>query len=97
MTPLPLDSSKMVTSLQTFQFLETTISQDVEWDNNINSALSKAQLRMHLHQWLGKHGVPQELLVQFYATVINSTLTSSIAVWFGIDHKMGSKQTASGL
>ena len=84
-----------MSATQTFQFLETTTTQDMKRDNK--SGLSTAQLRIHLLQRLGKHCEPQELLLQFHTTAIKSTLTSPIAVWFGIDHKIGMKQTASGL
>ncbi|PJC91252.1 hypothetical protein CUC44_20930, partial [Aeromonas lusitana] len=48
-----------------------------------SSILKKAQQRMYFLRLLRKHGLPQELLLQFYSAVIESVLCTSITVWFG--------------
>ncbi|XP_061648338.1 uncharacterized protein LOC133486746 [Phyllopteryx taeniolatus] len=80
--PLTL-SSCLVSTAETFKFLGITISQDLKWATNINSVLKKAQQRMYLLRLLRKHGLPRELLRQFYTAVIESDLCTSITVWFG--------------
>ncbi|XP_061610528.1 opsin-5 isoform X3 [Phyllopteryx taeniolatus] len=80
--PLTL-SSCLVSTVETFKFLGITVSQDLKWAININSVLKKAQQRIYFMRLLRKHGLPQELLRQFYTAVIESVLCSSITVWFG--------------
>ncbi len=75
--PLTIMNST-VTTVESFRFLGTTISQDLKWDTHIDSVAKKAQQRL-----LRKFNLPQELLKQFYSAVIESVLCSSITVWFG--------------
>ncbi len=78
--PSPIMNST-VTAVESFRFLGTTISQDLEWDNHIESIVKKAQQRLcFLHQL--KFNLPQELLKQFYSAIIESVLCTSITVWF---------------
>ncbi len=72
-----------VTAVQSFRFLGTTISQDLKWDNHIDSIAKKAQQRLYFLRQLRKFNLPQELLIQFYSAIIESVLCSSITVWFG--------------
>ncbi len=60
----------------------TTISQDLKWYNHIESMMKKAQQRLHFLRQLRKFNLPQELLIQFYSTIIESVLCMSITVWF---------------
>ncbi len=62
-----------VAAVESFRFLGTTISQDLNWDNHIDSIVKK----------LRKFNLPRELLKQFYSAIIESVLCSSITVWFG--------------
>ncbi|XP_061617105.1 uncharacterized protein LOC133471509 isoform X3 [Phyllopteryx taeniolatus] len=78
--PLTL-SSRLVSTVETFKFLGITISQDLKWATNINSVLKKAQQRMYFLRLPRKHGLPPELLRQFYTAVVESVLCSSITVW----------------
>ncbi len=71
------------TAVESFRFLGTTISQDLKWDNHIDSIVKKAQQRLHFLRQLRKFNLPQELLIQFYSAIIESVLCSSITVWFG--------------
>uniref|UniRef100_A0A672MN05 Reverse transcriptase domain-containing protein n=1 Tax=Sinocyclocheilus grahami TaxID=75366 RepID=A0A672MN05_SINGR len=72
-----------VTTVESFRFLGTTISQDLKWDTHIDSIVKKAQQRLYFLRQLRKFNLPQELLKQFYSAVIESVLCTSITVWFG--------------
>ncbi len=80
-SPLTIMSST-VTAVESFRFLGTTISQDLKWDNHIESVVKKAQQRLYFLCQLIKFNLPQELLIQFYSTIIESVLRTSITVWF---------------
>ncbi len=62
---------------------ETTISQDLKWDNHTESMVKKAQQRLYFIRQLRKFNLPQELLKQFYSDIIETILCTSITVWFG--------------
>ncbi len=70
------------TAVETFRFLGTTISQDLKWDIHIDFIVKKAQQRLYFLRQLRKFNLPQELLKQFYSTIIESVLCTSITVWF---------------
>ncbi len=80
-----------VTAVESFRFLGTTISQDLKWDNHIDSIGKKDQQRLYFLRQLRKFNLPQELLKQFYSTIIESVLCTSITGWFSSatksDHK----------
>ncbi len=88
--PLTIMNST-VTAVESFRFLGTTISQDLKWDNHIDSMGKKAQQRLHFLCQLRKFNLPQELLRQFYSAIIESVLCTSITGWFSSatksDHK----------
>ncbi|CAL9697709.1 unnamed protein product [Knipowitschia caucasica] len=65
--PPPSVMDSPITSVESYCFLGTTITQDLKWEPTISSLIKKAQQRM---------------LVQFYTAIIESILTSSITVWF---------------
>ncbi len=71
-----------VTAVESFRFLGTTISQDLKWDNHIESIVEKAQQRLYFLRQLRKFNLPQELLKQFYSAIIKSIFCTSITVWF---------------
>ncbi len=79
--PLTIMNST-VTAVESFRFLGTTISQDLKWDNHIDSIVRKAQQRLYFLRQLRKFNLPQELLKQFYSAIIESVLCTSITVWF---------------
>ncbi len=79
--PLTIMNST-VTAVESFRFLGTTISQDLKWDNHIESIVKKAQQRLYFLRQLIKFNLPQELLKQFYSAIIESVLCISINVWF---------------
>ncbi len=71
-----------VNAVEWFRFLGTTISQDLKWDNHIESIVKKTQQRLYFLCHLRKFNLPQELLKQFYSAIIESVLCTSINVWF---------------
>jgi len=79
--PLTIMNST-VTAVESFRFLGTTISQDLKWDNHIESIVKKTQQRLYFLRQLRKFNLPQELLKQFYSAIIESILCTSISVWF---------------
>ncbi len=68
--------------MESFWFLGTTISQDLKWDNHIDSIVKKAQQRLYFLHQLRTFNLPQELLKPFYSAIIESVLCTSITVWF---------------
>ncbi len=74
--PLTIMNSTVIT-VESFRFLGTTISQD-----SIDSIVKKAQQRLYFLRQQRKFNLPQELLKQFYSTIIDSVLCNSIAIWF---------------
>ncbi len=86
-TPLPCSPpltimNSTVTAVESFRFLGTTISQDLKWDNHIESMVKKAHQRLYFLLQLRTFNLPQELLKQFYSAIIESVLCTSITVWF---------------
>ncbi len=80
--PLTIMNST-VTAVESFRFLGTTISQDLKWDNHIDSIAKKAHQRLYFLRQLRKFNLPQELLKQLYSTIIEFILcTTSMSVWF---------------
>ncbi|KAL0153934.1 hypothetical protein M9458_050765, partial [Cirrhinus mrigala] len=71
-----------VTSVETFRFLGTTITQNLKWDNHIDLIVKKAQQRLYFLRHLRKFNLPKELLKQCYSVIIESILCTSITVWF---------------
>ncbi len=89
LSPLTIMNST-VTAVESFRFLGTTISQDLNWDTHIYSIVKKkAQQKLPFLRQLRKFNLPQELLKQFYSAVIESVLCTSITVWFGSVTKSG--------
>nr|XP_008298093.1 PREDICTED: uncharacterized protein LOC103370733 [Stegastes partitus] len=73
-TKLSLLSSSPVSAVESFKLLGTTVTQDLKWEKNIHCILKKAQQRMYFLRQLRRHGLPQELLIQFYTAVIEAVL-----------------------
>ncbi|KAK3536977.1 hypothetical protein QTP86_029474 [Hemibagrus guttatus] len=71
-----------VTSVESFRFLGTTITQELKWEQNTRSLTKKTQQRMYFLRQLKKFLLPVKMLVNFYTAIIESILTSSITVWF---------------
>ncbi len=79
--PLTIMNST-VTAMESFRFLGTTISEDLKWDNHIESIVKKAHQRLYYLRHLRTFKLPQELLKQFNSAIIESVLCTSITVWF---------------
>ncbi len=80
--PLTITDST-VAAVESFRLLGTNISQDLKWDNHIDSIVKKAQQRLYFLHQLRKFNLPQELLKLFYSAIIESDLCYSITVCFG--------------
>uniref|UniRef100_A0AAV2KKU9 Reverse transcriptase domain-containing protein n=1 Tax=Knipowitschia caucasica TaxID=637954 RepID=A0AAV2KKU9_KNICA len=76
--PPPSVMDSPITSVESFRFLGTTITQDLKWEPTISSLIKKAQQRMYFLRQLRKAKLPAQMLVQFYTAIIESILTSSI-------------------
>ncbi len=50
-----------VAAVESFRFLGTTISQNLKWDNHIESMVKKAQQRLYFLRQLRKFNLPQAL------------------------------------
>ena len=72
-----------VSTVDSFRFLGTTISQDLKWCPHIYSVQKKAQQRLNFLRQLRKLNLPKELLTTFYSAIIQSVICTSITVWFG--------------
>ncbi len=85
--PLTITDST-VAAVESFRFLGTTISQDLKWDNHIDSIGKKAQQRLYFLRQLRKFNLPQELLKQFYSAIIESVLFFyNCLVWFSYQNR----------
>ncbi len=71
--------NSFVTAVESLRFLNTTISQNLKWDNHIEK---KAQQRLYFLCQLRKFKLPHKLLNQFCSAIIESVLCTSITVWF---------------
>ena len=71
-----------VATVEHFRFLGTTITQDLKWELNISSLIKKAQQRMYFLRQLKLFQLPKKMMVNFYTSIIESILTSSISIWF---------------
>ncbi len=80
--PLTIMDSTVV-AVESFRFLGTTISEDLKWDNHIDSIMKKAQQMLYFLRQQRKFNLQQQLLKQFYSAIIKSVLCSSLTVWFG--------------
>ncbi len=85
-----------VAAVESFRFLGTTISQDLKWDNHIDSIAKNAQQGLYFLHQLRKFNLPQEIMKQFYSAIIKSVLCSSIAIWFGSATKTDMKKDYNG-
>ncbi|KAL6113779.1 uncharacterized protein ACO6RY_04687 [Pungitius sinensis] len=71
-----------VTTVDSFRFLGSIITQDLKWELNISSITKKAQQRMFFLRQLKKFNLPKTIMLHFYTAIIESILCSSITVWY---------------
>ena len=76
--PLQIDNQD-VEQVQSFQFLGSTISNDLTWSAHTHLSCRKAQQRLYFLRQLKKN---QGILIQFYRSVMESVLTFSCTVWY---------------
>ena len=69
--------------VDSFKFLGTYISEDLNWHMNSISIIKKARQRLYFLRTLKSFKVQQSILINFYRAIIESILTGSIIVWFG--------------
>ncbi len=92
--PLTILNSS-VTAVESVRFLGTTISQDLKWDNHIESIVKKAQQRQYFLRQLRKFNLPL-CWNSFYSAFIESVLCTSITVWFSSTTKSYPQKTMEG-
>uniref|UniRef100_A0AAQ4QMI9 Alkylated DNA repair protein AlkB homologue 8 N-terminal domain-containing protein n=1 Tax=Gasterosteus aculeatus aculeatus TaxID=481459 RepID=A0AAQ4QMI9_GASAC len=80
-SPITLCDSP-VTTVDSFRFLGSIITQDLKWELNISSITMKAQQRLFFLRQLKKFNLPKTMMVHFYTAIIESILCSSITVWY---------------
>ncbi|KAL6107434.1 uncharacterized protein ACO6RY_11070 [Pungitius sinensis] len=80
-SPLTLCDSPF-TTVDSFRFLGSIITQDLKWELNIRSITKKAQQRMFFLRQLKKFDLPKTMMVHFYTSIIECILCSSITVWY---------------
>ncbi|KAK1784392.1 hypothetical protein P4O66_014831 [Electrophorus voltai] len=73
--------NRTVSAVQSFKFPGTTTTKDLTWDSNISSMTKRTQQRMYFLCQLRKFTLPQELMVQFYTTIIELVITTFITFW----------------
>ncbi len=76
-----------VTTVVSFRFLDTTISQSLKRDTHIDSIDKKVQQGLYFLRQLRKFNLPQSQMTPFYSAVIELVLCSSITIWFGSARK----------
>ena len=82
MDPLCIDGQRIET-VDSFEFLGNTISNDLSWKANTNAIVSKAHQRLYFLRQLRKFGLKEKLLTGFYRCTIESVFSFPICVWFG--------------
>ena len=79
--PLIISDSR-VEQVQSFKFLGTIVSEHLSWHLQCKEILKKAKQRMYFLRKLKTYGVKKSILLNFYRTIVESALTTSITVWF---------------
>ena len=80
-TPIHINN-EIVEQIFNFKFLGTTVTSDLTWSVNCSQILKKAKQRMYFLRQLKSYNVNSTILQNFYRSIIESILTSSITVWF---------------
>ena len=75
--------NSIVSTVATFKFLGSTISQDLKRTSQIDAVCKKAPQRLYFLRQLRRFNVSQERLITFYSAIIQSVLCTSTTVWFG--------------
>ena len=75
-------NNEPVEQISNFKFLGTTVTCDLSWTVNCSQILKKAKQRMYFLRQLRSYNVNSKILLNFYRSIIESILSSSITVWF---------------
>ncbi len=68
LSPLTIMNST-VTAVESFRFLGSTISQNLKWDNHIDSIVKKAQQRLYFLHQLRKFNLSKKLLKKLFSAI----------------------------
>lgn len=68
--------------MEFFCFWGTTITQDLQQEQNRSSTTKEVQQRMDFLRQLKKFNLPNSTTVHVYTAIIESILTCSITVWY---------------
>ncbi|KAM6974282.1 uncharacterized protein LKV04_015920 [Tautogolabrus adspersus] len=79
--PINIDGER-VEVVQSFKYLGVHISQDATWSVNTTAMAKKGLQRLHFLRCLKKARLPQQLLVNFYRSAIESVITYCITAWY---------------
>ena len=82
----------MVVVVESFKFLGSIISYNLNWSSNINSIIKKVHQRLYFLRQLRKFKLSQEVLIQFYRGIIETVLCNSITAWYGTASKRDKKK-----
>ena len=80
-------NNETVEQILDFKFLGTFVTNDLTWSINCSEILKRAKQRMYFLRQLKTYNVNSSVLLNFYRSIIESILTSSITVWFDKAHK----------
>lgn len=81
-TPIYIGETE-VERVTTFKFLGIYISEDLTWSQNTTQLIKKAHTRLYFLRKLKKFGMKTKILSNFYRSIVESIVASSIIVWFG--------------
>lgn len=83
--PLPLFiEGEAVDQVTIVKYLGLHISNNLKWTANTASIIKKAHQRLYFMRRLKQAGLSASVLTSFYWYVVESVLTSSITMWYGI-------------
>ena len=71
-----------VEQISNFKFLGTHVCNDLSWNVNCTTLLKKARQRLYFLRQLKSYHVNPQILLNFYRSIVESILSSSITVWF---------------
>lgn len=72
-----------VSTVDTYRFLDPTISWDLKWISHVDTIRKKTQERLYFPRRIKKFNLSQELLITFYTSINQFLVHTYITVWFG--------------
>lgn len=76
--PISIGGERVETVQQSFKYLRVYFSQDLSWSLNTTAMVKRGLQRLHFLRCLRKAELPQQLLGNFYSSII----TYCITVWY---------------